>query len=72
MPPRYEIRLRAPRGAECDGWFVDLDRRRDGPVLLLRGELDQAALHGLLERVRLLRLDVVDVRRTRSAPHRRS
>jgi hypothetical protein len=70
VPPRYEIRLcgrPAARGAE---WFLGLDARSDGDVLLLRGELDQAALHGLLERARVLRLELLDVRRSRSEPRR--
>lgn len=70
MPPRYEIRLRAgPETCTAD-WFLGVDSRTHGGVLLLRGELDQAALHGLLERARVLRLDLLDVRRTRSAPRR--
>jgi len=70
VPPRYEIRLHARAGDDCDEWFVDLDRQTDGHVVLLRGELDQAALHGLLERVRFFGLYLVDVRRSRSAPRR--
>ena len=70
MTPRYEIRLSARPGARCAECFQDFDVRTDGRVLLLRGELDQAALHGLLERVRFLRLDLLDVRRSRSRPHR--
>jgi hypothetical protein len=68
VTPRYEIRLCARPGTRCTEWFLDLDVRTDGRVLLLRGELDQAALHGLLERVRILRLDLLDVRRSRSRP----
>ena len=40
---------------------------RAGSTLLLRGELDQSALHGVLERARALHLDLLDVRRSRSA-----
>ncbi|HEY6746120.1 MAG TPA: hypothetical protein VI357_10425 [Mycobacteriales bacterium] len=70
MPPRYEIRLCPRPGTCCADWFADLDVRTDGTTLFLRGELDQAALHGLLERVRYLRLDLLDLRRSRSAPRR--
>jgi hypothetical protein len=70
VTPRYEIRLSARPGARCAEWFTDLDVRTDGGVLLLRGELDQAALHGLLERVRMLHLDLLDLRRSRSTPCR--
>jgi hypothetical protein len=70
VPPRYEIRLRGRSGPPSVDPFPDVDVSRNGNALLLRGELDQSALHGLLERVRLLRLDLVDVRRsrTRTAP----
>lgn len=68
MPPRYEIRLCARPEGCCAEWFPDVDMQADGTVLLLRAELDQAALHGVLERVRALRLDLVDVRRSRSQP----
>lgn len=70
MPPCYEVRLRARPDARWADWFLDLEMRTDGRVLLLRGELDQAALHGLLERARALRLELLDVRRSRSAPRR--
>ena len=70
MTPRYEIRLCARPAACCAEWFPDMDLHTDGAVLLLRAELDQAALHGVLERVRALRLDLLDVRRTRSRPRR--
>lgn len=70
MTACYEIRLRSRSAADCADWFPDVDQHTDGTVLLLRAELDQAALHGLLERVRVLRLDLLDVRRSRSGPRR--
>lgn len=66
----YEIRLRPRPVAGSADWFPDLEQHSDGTVLLLRAELDQAALHGILERVRALRLDLLDVRRRRSRPRR--
>ena len=69
MPHRYEIRLQGRPAAPCPDSFLHVDVcTTDGGVLLLRGELDQAGLHGLLERARVLRLDLLDVRRCRSAP----
>jgi hypothetical protein len=70
MSPRYDIQLCVPLGARCADWFMEFDVRTHGRVLLLQGELDQAALFGLLERARMLRLDLMDVRRSRSAPRR--
>lgn len=66
MPPRYEIRLSDRRGLSAADQFPDVEVSRDGDALLLRGELDQSALHGLLERARALRLDLLEVRRCRS------
>jgi hypothetical protein len=66
VPPRYEIRLAAAPTGRCAEWFPDVDLHTDGTVLLLRAELDQAALHGILERVRVLRLELLEVRRRRS------
>jgi hypothetical protein len=70
VTPCYEIRLRRRPAAGAADWFPDVDQHTDGTVLVLRAELDQAALHGLLERVRVLRLDLLDVRRSRSRPRR--
>jgi hypothetical protein len=50
--------------------FAGLDLVSDGNVTVVSGEFDQAALHGLLERVRALGLDLVDVRRARGQPAR--
>jgi hypothetical protein len=66
VPPRYEIRLSDRRGLPAADQFPDVEVSRDGNALLLRGELDQSALHGLLERARALRLDLLEVRRSRS------
>jgi hypothetical protein len=45
---------------------VDVQVVIDGSATLLRGRLDQAALHGLLERIRLLGLPLQEVRRVRT------
>jgi hypothetical protein len=70
VPPRYEIRLRNGHQPVSLA-FPDFDVVAEGSVLLLRAELDQAALHGALERIRVLGLDLLDLRRTRSVPVRR-
>ena len=67
MPPRYEIRLSDRRGLSAADQFPDVEVSRDGDALLLRGELDQSALHGVLERARALHLELLDVRRSRSS-----
>jgi hypothetical protein len=66
VSPRYEIRLRDRRGEVSAEPFADVEVCRAGSTLLLRGELDQSALHGVLERARALHLDLLDVRRSRS------
>ena len=68
MAPRYEIRVAGAIDGSLLDAFAGLELDREGDVTLLRGEMDQAALHGLLERVRVLGLDLLDVRRARSSP----
>ncbi|WP_127503098.1 hypothetical protein [Actinoplanes solisilvae] len=68
MPPEYVIRLRERAGEMSSFAFLGLDAVSDGYVLQLRGELDQAALHGVLERARVLGLDVLEVSVAGSAP----
>lgn len=65
----YEVRVVGPLGpaaAEAfDGLVVD-----DEPMAtVLSGEMDQAALHGLIDRVRALGLELVDIRRIRPGRH---
>jgi hypothetical protein len=68
MPPCYEIRLSRAPGSAARTLFGDLTVITDGDVVLMVGPLDQSALHGVLERIRLLRWDLLDVRRTRHLP----
>jgi hypothetical protein len=67
VPRSYEIRLICQDGVPGD-LFGDLTVTRVGSVLSLRGCLDQSALHGVLERIRVAGWQVVDVRRVRSKP----
>jgi hypothetical protein len=69
--PTYEIRIAGQFDEACAAAFAGLDVTSHGEIMVITGEFDQAALHGLLERIRLLRLDVVEARRV-SGPPRRS
>ena len=68
MLPCYEIRLSRPDDTSVTKHFADLTVTTDGDVVLMMGRLDQSALHGVLERVRLLRWRLLDVRRIRHLP----
>ena len=65
MPPRYEIRVACQLDETTAAAFAGLDVATCGAVTVITGELDQAALHGLLERIRSLGLELVEARRTR-------
>jgi hypothetical protein len=69
-PGRYEIRLKGHLEARWAAWFegLRLTRERDGTTLLSGPVVDQAALHGLLRKVRDLGLPLVSV--TRVEPER--
>jgi signal recognition particle subunit SEC65 len=60
----YEITLRGSAGPGTVTAFSDLDVEVRGGRTVLRGWLvDQAALHGILERARRLGLELLEVRR---------
>ena len=65
MPPRYEIRVAGRLDETTAAAFDGLDVTARGTVTVITGELDQAALHGLLERIRSLGLELVEARRAR-------
>ena len=60
----YEIRIAGQLDTAAAA-FADLSIAASGGMTVLRGEFDQAGLHGLLERIRALDLDLVDARRVR-------
>ena len=68
---RYEIRLAGRLEARWAAWFDGLTVSHDGDGTTLISGLvaDQAALHGLLQRVRDLGLPLVSVTKTESPPH---
>lgn len=67
----YEIRIAGHLDPRWAGWFDGLTPRqmRDGSTVLAGRVLDQAALHGLLQRVRDLGIPLVSVTRTEPDPH---
>ena len=63
----YEIRIRGRVSDSLLASFEGLDAEFEPAATVLHGtDLDQAALHGVLERLRLLGLELVEVRQTRS------
>lgn len=62
-PATYEIRVRGHLDASWAGWFEGwaLVRAADGTTRMTGDVVDQAALHGLLKRVRDLSIDLVSV-----------
>ena len=63
MPQYYEIVVGGHLDSRWSDWFAGLElTHREGGETLLAGSLpDQAALHGLLERVRDLNLRLISV-----------
>ncbi|HET6651063.1 MAG TPA: hypothetical protein VFH10_00365 [Nocardioides sp.] len=62
-PELYQIRLRGHLDARWATWFdgLTLTRERDGTTLIQGPVQDQAALHGLLQKVRDLGLPLISV-----------
>ena len=63
LPEHYEIKIRGHLDPGWSDWFAGLKLAHlEGNETLLSGPLpDQAALHGLLERIRDLNLTLVSV-----------
>ena len=62
-PGRYEIRLKGRLASRWAAWFdgLSLSNESDGTTILCGPVADQAALHGLLQKVRDLGLPLVSV-----------
>ena len=62
LPTVYQIRIRGHVGSRWEDWFEGLTITLDGGDTLITGlVVDQAALHGLLKRVRDLGMPLVSV-----------
>lgn len=68
--PRYEIRIAGQLDEAASALFAGLDVTCRDEVTIITGDFDQAALHGLLERIRQLGLDLLEARRVRASPRR--
>jgi hypothetical protein len=61
---RYEIRVKGILDGRWTAWFEGLQVSSDGEETVISGPVaDQAALHGLLTKVRDLGLFLISVRR---------
>lgn len=63
----YQIRIKGHLGREWTDWFegLTITLEDDGETLLTGAVIDQAALHGLLRKVRDLGMPLVSVNRVR-------
>ena len=63
LDSRYEIRVKGILDGRWTAWFEDLQITSDGDETVISGAVaDQAALHGLLTKVRDLGLFLISVR----------
>jgi hypothetical protein len=60
---RYRITIFGRLGPAAREAFASFDITLDGLAIALAGELDQAALHGTLNRIKALGLELVGVAR---------
>ena len=63
QPVVYQIRLKGHLGHQWTDWFegLTITQEEDGDTLLTGPVIDQAALHGLLKKVRDLSMPLVSV-----------
>jgi hypothetical protein len=63
-PADYEIRIKGRLSDSLSGAFEDFTAAVRPAETVMRGELrDQAELHGVLERIQSLGLELIEVRR---------
>ncbi len=69
---RYEIRVKGTLDGRWATWFEDLNVASDGEDTVISGPVtDQAALHGVLTKVRDLGLFLISVRHLGNTDHAR-
>ena len=68
LPRIYEIRIDGHLGSQWSDWFdgLTITLEDDGQTLLTGRVVDQAALHGLLKKLRDLGLPLLSVNRVES------
>ena len=67
---RYEILVAGELDEAATDLFAGWEMSSEGGLATISGDFDQAALHGVLERVRALGLELIEVRRVRQQPGR--
>ena len=70
-PPQYEIRLMGHLESRWAAWFdgLTLTAETDGTTALRGPVVDQAALHGVLQKVRDTGLPLLSVTELEARPH---
>ena len=70
QPVVYQIRLKGHLSSQWTDWFggLTITLEEDGDTLLTGPVVDQAALHGLLKRVRDLGMPLVSVSPVKTGP----
>jgi hypothetical protein len=67
QPMLYQIRIKGHLGCQWTDWFEGLaiTQENNGETLLTGAVIDQAALHGLLKKVRDLGMPLLSVNRVK-------